>query len=617
MQNAAAHSARSTIIIVGLLVALTWLVFGQTLYHDFINFDDNKYVYENVRVSSGLSATGVASAFTQKHNNLWHPLTTLSNMLDCQLFGLKAGGHHFTNVVLHTLAVLLLFFVLREMTGRFWGSAFVAAIFAIHPLRVESVAWIAERKDVLSGVFFMLTLGAYVRYARRPTIGRYLTMSILYACGLMSKAMLVTVPVILLLLDYWPLERLNKVRAFPRLLIEKVPLFLLAFGSAIATVGAQTATINSAGTLSVWWRFSRAVVTLMIYIGQMFWPANLAIFYPHGNDQTPLWRVAASAAAIAIITIAAFVTSGRQKYFLVGWFWYVVMLLPVLGIVGVQGYADRFTYLPQIGLSILLTWSINDLTQRWPHREIILSTVAAMLIVLLTVCAFRQTSFWRDSITLWTRTLAVTSNNETAQWCIASALLERGRLDEAIAHSQAAVAIRPEKAGAYGKVPVVLTDEQTQAAIARLTKRLETYPRSVDAHNNLGVILYQSGDARAAVNQWEMSLAIAPNDGNAQNNLAWVLATYPDDSIRDGAKAVMLAESAVRLAGGENPIVLRTLAGAYAEDGQFAKAAETAQRAADLATTQKNPSLGATLRGEMARYRENQPHREVPKRAEP
>src|SRR5213082_222240 len=275
-----------------LLAALTWLVFGQTLRHDFVNYDDPSYVYENPKVTEGLTFAGAAWAFTHIHARNWHPLTTLSHMLDCQLFGLQAGGHHFTNVLLHGVTVVLLFVVLWQMTGGLWRSAFVAAIFAIHPLRVESVAWVAERKDVLSAVFFMLTIGAYVQFVRRPTFLRYLILSIFFALGLMSKPMLVTVPFVLLLLDYWPLRRFQTARStISKLLLEKIPLLILAAPVAAVTVVIQRHGINSVENLSPPWRIGNAFVSLLIYIRQMLWPFDLAVFYPHSGDQLPLWQI--------------------------------------------------------------------------------------------------------------------------------------------------------------------------------------------------------------------------------------------------------------------------------------------------------------------------------------
>src|ERR1700726_2282265 len=296
------------------LTAIIWIVFGQTLGHDFVNFDDDRYVYENEHVSHGLTLDGFRWVFTHSHASLWHPLTTLTHMADCQIYGLKPRGHHFTNVVLHNFGAVLLFLVFRGMTGSVWRSAFVAAIFAIHPMRVESVAWIAERKDVLSGVFFMLTLGSYLRYARKPSIGRYLTMSIPLACGLMSKATFVTVPLVLLLLDYWPLQRANDRRAWQRLVLEKTPLFLLSGLASLATMFAQTVTMASLEQLPLLPRLKNAAVSVIVYLRQMFWPTDLAVFYPHPHDQLNISLVLVSIALVVAITLLVILLRRKRPY---------------------------------------------------------------------------------------------------------------------------------------------------------------------------------------------------------------------------------------------------------------------------------------------------------------
>lgn len=576
------------------LTAIIWIVFGQTLSHDFVNFDDDRYVYENPEVSRGLTLGGLKWVLTHSHASLWHPLTTLSHMADCQIYGLKPGGHHFTNVVLHNIGAVLLFLALRQMTGKGrsgsdWRSAFVAAIFAVHPMRVESVAWIAERKDVLSGVFFMLTIGAYLRYARSQSLLRYVTMSIFLVCGLMSKATFVTVPLVLLLLDYWPLQRASDFRAWRGMIIEKIPLFALSAAASVATMFAQTVTMASLEQLPLLPRLKNAAVSLVAYLRQMFWPTDLAVFYPHPHDQLNIWIVLAAAVLIIVITIVAILVHQKHPAVFVGWFWYLLLLVPVLGIVqaGLQARADRFTYLPHIGITILLTWTCADLTQQWRNRRVVLTSLATIAIASSIFLSYKQTTYWRDSISLWEHALAVTPDNQTAHQNLAAALWSKGKTAEANKHSRA-------------------------AAIAHARTTLKDYPYDVPTHNDLGVLLVQSGDVRAGIEQWEISLQIDPNDGNALNNLAWVLATFPADTIRDGKRAVELAGKAATLPGGAAPVVLRTLAAAYAETGDFPNAINTAQRAVDLATTQNNTSLLATLRHEIELYQARTPYRESP-----
>src|SRR4029450_10959080 len=318
------------------LAVLTWLVFGQTLWHDFINYDDPRYVYENTKITGGLSISGIAWAFTHIHSTNWHPLTTISHMLDCQLYGLRAGWHHFTNVLLHTVVVILLFLALAEMTGAFWRSGFVAAVFAIHPLRVESVAWIAERKDVLSGVFFMLTLLAYLHYTPLPSLRRYLVVVFVLACGLMSKPMLVTLPFVLLLLDYWPLDRIRG--QFRMCLLEKLPLVALSAISSIATLVAQKGAVGWTEDLPIFERINNAVVSYILYIWQMFWPARLAVFYPHPENALPPWEIIASLLLLICITAVAIALRKQRPYLMTGWLWCLGMLVQVIGLVHVGSH---------------------------------------------------------------------------------------------------------------------------------------------------------------------------------------------------------------------------------------------------------------------------------------
>jgi tetratricopeptide (TPR) repeat protein len=571
------------------LTVIIWLVFAQTLGHDFINFDDDRYVYENAEVSRGLTFEGFKWLLTHSHADLWHPLTTLSHMIDCQIYRLRPTGHHFGNVLLHNFGVVLLFIVLSQMTGCVWRSAFVAAIFAIHPMRVESVAWVAERKDVLSGVFFALTLGAYMRYARAPSVGRYVTMSIFVACGLMSKATFVTVPFVLLLLDYWPLQRAQDFQAWRRLIVEKVPLLVLSVAAAAATIFAQTVTMATLEQLPFLPRIKNAAVSLTVYLRQMFWPTYLAIFYPHPHDQLNIWLVLASAGLIILITLLAIILRQKRPYLFVGWFWYLILIAPVLGIfqAGLQSRADRFTYLPHIGITIALTWGVADLTEQWRRRRTLLAAVATVVIGACATIAWKQTTYWRDSISVWERALAVTSNNQIAHQDLAAALSARDRIAESRIHSRAAEIIHAQTT-------------------------LKDFPLDVPTRDNLGVLLIKAGDAAGAIQQWTTSLQIDPNDGNALNNLGWALATHPVDAIRDGKKAVELAEKASALPGGQSPIVLRTLAAAYAESGDFAKAIGIAQRAVESATAQGNNSLVETLRHEIELYQTQTAYREKP-----
>jgi len=593
------------------LAALTWLVFGQTLWHDFINYDDPRYVYENTKITSGLSLGGIAWAFTHIHSMNWHPLTTISHMLDCQLYGLSAGWHHFTNVLLHTVAAIFLFLTLTKMTGAFWRSAFVAAVFAIHPLRVESVAWIAERKDVLSGLFFMLTLLAYVYYVRIPSVRRYLVLVFAFACGLMSKPMLVTLPLVLLLLDYWPLDR-TRGQLWTRVL-EKIPLVALSAISSIATFVAQKGAVGWTEELPILERINNAIVSYVLYIWQMFWPVRLAVFYPHPENRLPRWEILFCLILLICITAVAIALRKQRPYLITGWLWYLGILVPVIGLVqvGWQGRADRYTYLPQIGLYIAATWAAADLTAPWRHQRTILSTAAILTIGVLSWRAWGQTRYWRDSETLFRHALAVTTNNDVAENNLGIVFLRQGKVDEAISLLQAAVDLRPDNSPAHENLAKALLQKgQAADALIHYQKLLELQPDNIEVHNIVGTVLLQQGRIREGVEEWQKVLAIQSDNGNALSNLAWVFATSPDDSLRDGAKAVQLAQEALRISGRRIPIIFRTLAAAYAESGEFSKAIDTAQQGIELANSQGNSSLATELQGNIELYQQQRPLRD-------
>jgi tetratricopeptide (TPR) repeat protein len=637
-------------------MAVTWAVFGQTLVHDFVNFDDHVYVYENPLVIRGLSTQGIIGAFTRTHAQNWHPLTTVSHMLDCQLYGLKAGGHHLTNVILHTISVLLLFLVLKQMTDGRWQSAFVAALFAIHPLHVESVAWISERKDVLSSVFFMLTLAAYARYARAPSPPRYLLVALLFAFGLMSKPMLVTLPCVLLLLDYWPLGRLRGQKSevgsrLRRLITEKVPLFALSVLSCIATLFAQRQGPSVIDQLPFLWRLNNTFVSYFAYVWQMLWPARLAVFYPHPNNRLPLVAVIVAIAFLVGVSLLVIYLRRTKPYLVTGWFWYLGMLVPVIGLVqvGEQAHADRYTYLPQIGLYMMIAWTVgNLLLEATPRaRRALVGAAATITIVSLGVCAVVQASYWRNSETLWNHTLAVTGENDVAHNNLGFLFLRRGELDkaisefqaaldirsgntetryslgaaliqnnlgnalarkqlwhEAIDHLQEAVRLRPDYADAYFNLGTVLFQQgRIDQAIAQWKKALAIRPRDAEAHRNVASALRKQGNVKEAIVEYEQALNINPQDSVALNNLAWILATSSDASMRDGARAVTLAEKAVQVSEARDPNFVRTLAAASAEAGQFAEAVATAEAAKALASTQNKPELANRLEEEIALYR--------------
>ena len=483
-----AGSGAVTAVICLVLVVMVFVVFGRTIGHDFVNYDDGQYIYENPRISNGVSLDGISWAFTHVHADNWHPLTTVAHMVDCQLFGVKPAGHHFMNVLLHAVAAVLLFLALRQLTGALWLSAAVAALFAIHPLRVGSVAWASELKDVLSGVFFMLILLAYARYAQssRPATGRYLTVIILFALGLLCKPTLVTVPFVLLLLDCWPLRR---VAPIPQLLIEKIPLFLLSAASCLATMLAQERAVIEIHLLSFGDRVANALISYLVYIGQMFWPASLAAVYPYPESGANIAQILVALSVLLALTVAFFIWRQKYPYLLVGWLWFLGVLVPMIGIiqVGAQARADRYTYLSQIGLYILMVWGVTDLFGRWRFGRQILAGGAVLILIALMAVAHSEAAYWKNSEVLWNHVLANTTRNHIALTNLGDIVMKKGRLDEAIVH---------------------------------LRKALEIYPNSPEANNNLGYALGNQGKWAESISYYRTAIQTRPNYPKAHNNLA-------------------------------------------------------------------------------------------------
>ena len=523
-----------TVVICLLLVAAVFMVFGQTLRHEFVNLDDEDYVYQNPEVVRGLTLQGITWAFTHSYASNWHPLTWISHMLDCQLYGLNPGGHHLTSVLLHAATVVLLFLVLRRMTGALWPSAVVAAVFAIHPLRVESVAWVSERKDVLSGLFFVLTLAAYVRYARNPfSLGRYLLVALCFALGLMSKPMLVTLPFALLLLDYWPLQRIPRtasgsaLRALRPLIVEKLPLLALSATSCVVTVFAQGEAVVTIEQSPIPLRIGNAAVSYVAYLGQMVFPIRLAPFYPLFVNDLSIWKAGLALVLFAAISVGILLLRRRRPYLLVGWLWYVGMLVPVIGLlqVGNQARADRYTYLPQIGVYLLLVWAIRDIFLPRRYGRLVLGVASVSVISALMMCATIQTSYWRNSESLWIHTLSCTSRNYAAHNNLGGALFAQGRSVEAIQQYQRALEIKPDFVEArYNLANALAAQGRSTEAVEQYQKAFEYRPDNAEEHNNLGTVLLGQGRSTEAIQQYQKALEIKSDFAEARYNLGNALA---------------------------------------------------------------------------------------------
>jgi tetratricopeptide (TPR) repeat protein len=505
------------------LAIITFAVYGQTLGHSFQIYDDNHFVYENAAVTAGLAWHGVAWAFSHYVDGNWIPLTMISHMADCQFYHLHAGGHHFTNLLLHTASVVILFLVLRQMTGALWRSAFAGAMFAVHPLHVESVAWVAERKDVLSGLFFMLTLWAYVRYVRRPgSLAAYLLLMLFFIAGLMSKPTLVTLPLILLLLDYWPLKRFSRPASVARLILEKIPLFSLSLLGCVVTLLTQNGAIQSLQNTPVALRVENVLVSYAAYADQFFYPVNLSAFYPYLVNGLPILEVLIAVILLAAISVAAILSRQKHPYFLVGWLWFLVMLVPVIGIVqvGEQMRADRYTYLPQIGLGLAVTWLIADLCTGLHYGRAMLGFGAIISIIALATVAGIQTTYWRSSETLWRHALACTSNNSVADNNLGIALGQKGELAEAATCFQKAVEISPSYADAYNNWGnLFLLSRQPDEAIIYYRKALEIRPRDAAINDHLGLAYLQKREVGKAISQFKLAVSLDPDYTFAADHL--------------------------------------------------------------------------------------------------
>jgi tetratricopeptide (TPR) repeat protein len=541
------------------LATIVWMAFGQTIRHGFVNYDDDMYVYQNPAVAAGLTRRGILWALTFGEIGHWHPVTWFSHMLDCRVWGLQAGGHHLTNVVLHATAAILLFLALKQITAALWRSAVVAALFAIHPQRVESVAWIAERKDVLSGVFFMATILAYARYvAKPPSRARYGAVVVLFALGLMSKGMLITLPFVLLLLDYWPLGRLKPevVRSIRRpesraivwrLVVEKIPLFALSAASCIATNLSPEKIPPALRTLFSL-RIENAIVSYVIYVKQMFYPTGLMLPYFNPPGGFSWWQVIIAMALLIAVSIGALAFWKTRPYLMVGWLWYLVMMAPVIGLVQISYYvrADRYTYLPHIGLYLLATWGAAEWFRERRYGREILAGAALFLIVVLTMRSQAQASSWRDSETLWRYVVRTAPDNYVACAHLGLALDEKGQVEAAIPEYERALQIQPAYAEAHNNLGNALRRVgRRQEAIAHYKKALELVPDQLQFHNNLGTALGENGQLSEAMAHFRKSLEIHPNFA-AYANLGYTLlmSGKEDEALPELLKALELNPNA-------------------------------------------------------------------------
>lgn len=553
----ASKKYRTSFIYLTLALA-TFALYLPVREYDFVNYDDPEYVTANPAVRAGLTYKGLLWASATGHAGNWHPVTWLSHMLDCEIFGLDPACHHLTNLLLHTANTLLLFFVLFQLTAALWPSAFVAAAFALHPLHVESVAWIAERKDVLSTLFWLLTVTAYVRYVKEPDKIRYLLALLCFALGLMAKPMLVTLPIVLLLLDYWPLGRFESPRTpaasrawwaiLRQLVREKAPFFVLSVLSCVITFLVQriAGAVVKSESIPFMQRLANALVSYVKYIEKMFLPGKLAVFYPHPHDTLSKWQVLF--ALVLLLSISAIIIrfARNRRYLVTGWFWYIITLLPVIGLVqvGSQARADRYSYVPLIGLFVIVAWTAGRLLEKFKYQKALAGTLLLAGTLAMATCTHLQLQNWRSSITLFEHALKVTKGNYVAHYHLARALADEARVDEAII-------------------------------------------------------------------QLRQTLLLKPHRFDIINTLARLLAVYKQAELHDPAEAIGLARLACESAGYKDPLFLDTLAVCYAAAGRFYDAQQSAQRALDLAENAGEKALVQRIQSHLLLFRDNKPYFET------
>ncbi|MBC8434627.1 MAG: tetratricopeptide repeat protein [Desulfobacterales bacterium] len=541
---------RKELLISLLLIMSAVVVYGQVGNHEFIHYDDRVYVTENRHIQNGWTKEGVIWAFTSKLHGHFHPLTWLSHMTDCQLFGLNPGLHHLTNLFVHIINTLLLFFIFNKMTGALFKSAFVAALFSLHPLHVEAVASIASRKDVLSALFWMLTMLAYNHYVKHKGFMRYFAVFFFFALGLMAKSMLVTLPIVLLLLDYWPsrrfrcvsptrehddLKQKTKFSKDQRLLLfqligEKLILFILMAVAAVAAVFIMQTrdefALSLTKLLPTKYHLANALVSYVSYLKKMFWPFDLAIPYPF-RDMPPMWQVGGSFFLLFGITFFAFWKRRDYPYLIVGWLWYIVTLLPMIGVlaIGPQAMADRYTYIPTIGLSIIITWGVCDMLVRWRLPSITLAVSSCIFILILTICSWQQVRYWKNSITLFERTVRITHNNPVGQYCLGYSLEFKGRLKEAVYHYKEALRDSPGFVKVHNNLGAVLLRQgKTTEAVSHFREAVKHNPDSEVAHVNLANAMAFLGRQEEAISHYKEALRIKPDYEIAHMNLGVIFA---------------------------------------------------------------------------------------------
>ena len=627
----------------------TLLLYWPAALYDFIVVDDHVYVFQNPNVIKGLSWEGIKWAFSTFDAANWHPLTWLSHMLDCSVYGLFAGGHHLTNVLFHTADTVLVFLVLRRLTGALWPSAFVAGLFGWHPLHVESVAWVCERKDVLSTLFLLLTVWAYARYVTRQTRGNYFLALALFLCGLMAKPMIVTLPCLLLLLDYWPLKRLEPVPTQTtvqasrlKLFVEKIPFFFLSLLGCVMTMAAQSSggAVNSTDKVPVILRVTNASSSYGLYLIKAIWPTNLAVFYP--LPTTPPWGLFAVSLVVLLAgTGLAFLWRSKLPWLIVGWLWFLGTLVPVIGLVqvGSQAMADRYTYIPYIGLFVMVAWSADYWLKKLRVLRSVIPPIGVALLAGYAIVARIQLGYWQDSIQLFEHALLVTPSNKFSDQNLAYSLaraasgidpipryqallsptptdiktryylsfdhVSYGRLNRAVTQLSETLNFDPQSDTLYNNLGITLFDQsKLDEALEEFRTAADLNPKSPWPYFNSAIVLQEKGMAHEAVTNYTKALELRPAWPEALDKLAFLLSTGPEVQRQERSRAVQLATQANELTTTNSPEYLRTLAAAYAAAGSFSNAAGTAALAQQKAQSRGLETMATNLQNELALYRE-------------
>ena len=544
-------------IVAATLIAASVTAFGSIAGNDFINLDDNTYITENHKIQSGIHLETIEWAFTSFSSANWHPVTWLSHLLDWQLFGASASGHHIVSLLFHIGAVIFLFLFLNRMTGRLWPAAFAAAFFALHPLRVESVAWVAERKDVLSLFFAMACLYVYGFYVQTPKLSRYLLCLILFALGLMSKPVLVTIPFVMLLLDYWPLERWQKAfngtgfQSFRGLILEKVPFFCLTVVSSVVTLLAQhqAGAVLNIESLPLYKRIANMIVSYVAYLGKIFWPVDLAVLYPY-DFSLPAWKVIVSGIILMSVTLAVIYCIRKLPFLFVGWCWYLGTLSPVSGLVqvGAQAMADRYTYLPSVGIAIIISYSVASMVEQKYLRKEVVFFVAAIVLTAMIILTRVQCGYWKNSTVLFQHTLRLTKSNHIVHNNLGTTLLRQGKLEESIKHTSEAIRLKPNYEVAYfNRGTAYAGIGQLNHALKDFNETLRLDPRHVEALNSRGVVYARRGQYQTAIKDFNMAIDLANDYSDAYNNRAIVQINYGNRvfGCNDAKKACDLGKCAV------------------------------------------------------------------------